>query len=263
MQANSAHRLFRSAIFSPGIYTDAFNGTDTGLQDVYPSFDEGDDLFWGASWLFRAGTEGIRAYNLTYYRNALEVTMDVAFMALDEPGVSTDYVNNLALIHAATISREVQYHLPAQSFIYDWICDSDVIKYTRNGRAFHFRSPHLGSTAAAAAMAAVYIKRNKDWRFVADNPELIKGAPLPPFRCPSRRALWGWHTTTIGGTGTRASPGSGAVVVTASCNHANFLVARLLRVPAGHWARASPGPAGVQVSSASRQSRRGTCSAAS
>jgi hypothetical protein len=50
-----------------------------------------------------------------------------------------------------------------------------TVKYTRNGRAYFFQTPHLGSTAAAAAMAALYIKANKDWYFVAENPALVKG----------------------------------------------------------------------------------------
>jgi hypothetical protein len=177
VQTNTAHRLFRSAVFSPGLYTEALNGTDTGITTQYPSFDLGDDLFWAASWLFRAGNSGIRAYNLTYYHQALDITMDLAFQALDAPGIDVDYVNNLALIHAATISKETQYHLPAQSFIYDWICNHEQIKYTRNGRAYFFRSPHLGSTAAAAAMAAVYIKANKDFLLVTENTAMVKGTP--------------------------------------------------------------------------------------
>jgi hypothetical protein len=54
-------------------------------------------------------------------------------------------------------------------------CVLQTVKYTRNGRAYFFQTPHLGSTAAAAAMAALYIKANKDWYFVAENPALVKG----------------------------------------------------------------------------------------
>lgn len=35
-------------------------------------------------------------------------------------------MNNVAIVHAATISRDLKYHLTAQSFIWDWICDDEV-----------------------------------------------------------------------------------------------------------------------------------------
>ena len=35
-------------------------------------------------------------------------------------------MNNIAMTHAATISRDLKYHLTAQSFIWDWICDDEV-----------------------------------------------------------------------------------------------------------------------------------------
>ena len=176
VQVNTAHRLFRSAVYSPGIYTEALNITAGGLEDAYPSADLGDDLFWAATWLFRAGNAGIRSYNLSYYTEAVKITMELAYSYLDTPAVSWDYVNNLALMHVATLTQDTQYHLPAQSFIWDWICDGEQIKYTRNGRAYYFDSPHLGSTAATAAMAALYVKANQDWDFVTNNQALVKGA---------------------------------------------------------------------------------------
>lgn len=102
---------------------------------------------------------------------------------LDVPGVGWDYVNNLAVTHAATITRDIRFHLAAQSFIWDWICDDEVVKYTRNGRAYFFQTPHLGSTAGAAAMAALYVKANKDWYFVQENAALVKSAPLFAPHC--------------------------------------------------------------------------------
>jgi hypothetical protein len=53
------------------------------------------------------------------------------------------------------------------------------VKYSRNGRAFLPSHPHLGSTAGAAAMAALYVKATKDWYFVEENPALIKGTFHP------------------------------------------------------------------------------------
>jgi hypothetical protein len=203
VQVNTAHRLFRSAVYSPGLYTEAFNGTASGgLEDVYPSADLGDDLFWAATWLFRAGNSGIRSYNLTYYTEAVKITMELAYSHLDTPGVSANYVNNLALMHVATITQDTQYHLPAQSFIWDWICDGEQVKYTRNGRAYYFDTPYLGNTAAVAAMAALYIKANQGWDFVANNAGLVKGASRTygcqraqqaPCGAPARRYACSLH----------------------------------------------------------------------
>lgn len=58
------------------------------------------------------------------------------------------------------------------------LCYLQLVKYTRNGRAYFFQTPHLGSTAGAAAMAALYVKASKDWYFVEEKPALIKGAPF-------------------------------------------------------------------------------------
>jgi hypothetical protein len=46
---------------------------------------------------------------------------------LDVPGVSWDYMNNMAVTHAATLSSDLRFHLIAQSFIWDWICDDEVL----------------------------------------------------------------------------------------------------------------------------------------
>jgi hypothetical protein len=105
----------------------------------------------------------------------------------------------MAVTHAATLTRDIDYHLTAQSFIWDWVCDREFVKYTRNGRGYYFQTPHLGSTAAAAAMAAVYVKANKDWIVVKENEALVKSAPpLQPSSTPclSRTAptrhAWCW-----------------------------------------------------------------------
>lgn len=57
------------------------------------------------------------------------------------------------------------------------MCGLQLVKYTRNGRAYFFRTAWLGSTAGAAAMAALYAKTTKGWYFVEETPALIKGAP--------------------------------------------------------------------------------------
>lgn len=190
-QVNLAHRLFRSAVYSPGLYTDAFNGSETGLEALYPSFAFGDDLFWASTWLYRATLNNIRSANVSYYQEAMSVTMDLAYLDLDIPGVSWDYVNNMALVHAATISGSSKFHEPAQSFVWDWVCDSDQVKYTRNGRAFYFQTPHLGATAAAASLAALYAKVNAGNDAVAGNRVMIRGALQRHIKCARVRGLEG------------------------------------------------------------------------
>lgn len=172
---NKAHRVFRAALFTPGLYTEALNGTSFGLEDHYPSFAFGDDLFWAATWMYRASISGYRTYNVEYYSDAMEATMDLAYADRDIPGVSWNYVNNMAVVHAATLTRSVRYHEPAQSLVWDWLCDGDQVSYTRNGRAFYFETPHLGSTVGAAALASVYIHKSKDWSVVRDNQALMRG----------------------------------------------------------------------------------------
>lgn len=208
-------------MFSPGLYTEGFNGTDAsfGIEDHYPSSAFGDDLFWASTWLYRASINSIRNFNQSYYGEAMSTTMSLAcalpaccfsltmhvhvvlqyapgrrvrgpgqlleslpyvcrYGELDLPGVSWDYMNNLAVTHASCITDDVTYHLAAQSFIWDWICNDELVKYTRNGRAYFFDTPHLGSTAGAAAMAAVYIHKNKDSNLVREDYGLIKSVPL-------------------------------------------------------------------------------------
>ena len=94
IQVNKAHRLFQSALFSPGLYTVAIydNSTitnaagyvspDTGIEEYYPSFAFGDDLFWASTWLYRAATNNIRRFNISYYNEAMEATMELAYAAL-------------------------------------------------------------------------------------------------------------------------------------------------------------------------------------
>lgn len=93
VQVNRAHRLFQSALFSPGLYTEAMfdNSTitsasghvseNTGIEDYYPSFAFGDDLFWASTWLYRAATNNIRRFNISYYNEAMEVTLRLACVA--------------------------------------------------------------------------------------------------------------------------------------------------------------------------------------
>jgi hypothetical protein len=93
MQVNRGHRLFFSAMFTPGLYTESMyeNSTvtseighaspDVGIEDYYPSFAFGDDLFWASTWLYRAAKNNIREFNITYYKEAMTATMNLACAA--------------------------------------------------------------------------------------------------------------------------------------------------------------------------------------
>lgn len=105
------------------------------------------------------------------------------YSELSMPGTSWDDMSNIAVTHAATISRDVRYHLEAQSFLWDWICDGDLVQYTRNGRAFFEGTPHLGATAAAAAMAAVYAHSERNSQYLADDLAMTRGATAAAARC--------------------------------------------------------------------------------
>lgn len=87
MQVDKAHRLFQSAMFSPGLYTEGFNGTDAslGIEDHYPSSEFGDDLFWASTWLYRASINSIRSFNDSYYREAMSTTMSLAYAPPPHP----------------------------------------------------------------------------------------------------------------------------------------------------------------------------------
>jgi hypothetical protein len=90
---NVAHRLFLNMMDTPGTYFEAivdnstvlqegvipYNYVDTGLEEFYPSFQFGDDLFWASTWLYRASKNNIRESNITYYFEAMEVTMNIAY----------------------------------------------------------------------------------------------------------------------------------------------------------------------------------------
>lgn len=67
-------------MFSPGLYTEGFNGTDAsfGIEDHYPSSAFGDDLFWASTWLYRASINSIRNFNQSYYGEAMSTTMSLA-----------------------------------------------------------------------------------------------------------------------------------------------------------------------------------------
>jgi hypothetical protein len=80
-------------MFAPGIYTEAIydNSTilseaghispNTGVDKYYPTTQFGDDLFWASTWLYRAATSNIRRFNITYYGEAMTVTMNLACVA--------------------------------------------------------------------------------------------------------------------------------------------------------------------------------------
>lgn len=105
----------------------------------------------------------------------MQVTMDLAYTTRDSMAVSMDYMNNVAVVHAAAITRDWDFHAAAQSFFWDWIC-SGYTTYTTFGRGYFPKSPSLGDTVTAAALAAVYVKTSQDWALVKENPDFVKGA---------------------------------------------------------------------------------------
>lgn len=74
--------------------------------------------------------------------------------------VDKDYVLNMGVVHAAVNTFNWDFHAPAQSFIWDWIC-SGKVEYSTFGRAWAFESPYLGDTALAASLAQIYSIRMK------------------------------------------------------------------------------------------------------
>lgn len=187
---NKAHRLFRSSLLAPTIYTSAANVTSTPIAWHYPSNSYLDDLFWASTWMLRASQQeygAFREYNSTYYYTATRMIMDLSFAERDNMEVSSGYLNNVALVHAATITKDWQFHSAAQSWIWDWICSGDVT-YTTFGRAYHPESPMLGNTALAAAIAAVYVHSAEKWELVSQNKDFMTGACVLALQC-SLRAL--------------------------------------------------------------------------
>jgi len=119
-----------------------------------PSTSGSDDLFWAATWLYRAAPSGAET---TRYYGAMSDTMDAAFAERDSMAASRDYFANAAAVHAATRSADYKFHAAAQSFLWDWACSGDV-KFTTLGRAFYYLSPTLGDTVEAAGLAAMYAR---------------------------------------------------------------------------------------------------------
>jgi hypothetical protein len=154
----------------------AANTSSDPLFQSYPTNSYLDDLFWASTWLLRANQYGYRKANSSYYYSAARTTFELAFAERDSMAVSVDYLNNVALVHAATITRDWAFHSAAQSWIWDWICSGDV-KYTTFGRAWHPESMMLGDTAMAAAIAATYVNAARGWKKASENEHFMIGAP--------------------------------------------------------------------------------------
>ena len=149
-----AHAIFQTAMYAPGPYQ-AVIANESYIEDYYPSQSYFDDLFWASTWLYRASLSGFRTYNETYYLEAMKLLMGVAYSERDDLAVTPDYLNNMAAIHAASISDGPAFHATAQSFIWDWMC-SGMAVYSRRGRAWYKNSPLMGGTMMTAALAKLY-----------------------------------------------------------------------------------------------------------
>jgi hypothetical protein len=78
LQVNVAHRQFFGATQTPGTLTESSTNSTfkQTLDDVYPSLSFADELFWGATWLYRAAKQqNIRVANTSYYSQAMDVIM--------------------------------------------------------------------------------------------------------------------------------------------------------------------------------------------
>lgn len=153
-----AATLFRIAAFDgPGTYAMAPQFIKSGLGDHYDSTSYFDDLFWASTWLFRASkSKQLRGVDQTQFFTYMQQLKRIAYSERDVISVSVDYLNNVAVIHAAVSTKDDEFHTAAQSFLWDWVCSGQV-KYTTFGRGFYYLSPFAGSTVTAAALAAVYV----------------------------------------------------------------------------------------------------------
>jgi Glycosyl hydrolase family 9 len=102
-----AHRLLTSVMLTPSAYTSNANVTDEPIAQMYPSNSYIDDLFWASTWLLRAtqAPDHFRPGNASYYYAATRTTFELTFAERDSMAVSPDYMNNVALIHAASITK--------------------------------------------------------------------------------------------------------------------------------------------------------------
>lgn len=150
---DSAHDMFRDAMFSPGSFQDSDNVTD--IKYHYPSSSYFDDLFWASTWLYRASQNGFREFDAPFYRDAMRILKGTAYNERDDLATTPDYLNNAAAVHAAILTDDPEFHSVAQSFLWDWICSGEA-KYNKYGRAWYKESPRLGSTAMVAALAEIY-----------------------------------------------------------------------------------------------------------
>lgn len=76
--------------------------------------------------------------------------------------VDQDYVLNIGLVHAAINTFSYEFHEPAQTFVWDWICSGHA-KSTPLGRALAPDSPYLGDTVMAAGLAQMYAVKMQYW----------------------------------------------------------------------------------------------------
>lgn len=108
----------------------------------------------------------------------MSITMALSYDELDIPAVSANYMNNVALVHAATVDKSLQFHDAAQAFFWDILCNGKWQERSPKGRVLLKESPMLGSTVTAAALAAAYVNVNQNWDFMAaKEASLLQSAP--------------------------------------------------------------------------------------
>jgi hypothetical protein len=111
--------------------------------------------------MYRAATEHFLPQGLAsrFYTDMVDSTKD-AQAEESTHIIDQDYVLNMGVVHAAINTFNWEFHAPAQTFIWDWIC-SGKVEYSHFGRAWAEETPLLGDTAMAAALAQLYAIRMK------------------------------------------------------------------------------------------------------
>jgi hypothetical protein len=116
-----------------------------------------------SSWMYRAAKENFG--QLTGQEKYFEEMKNAYYNAIGEEDtfiVDLDYVLNIGLIHAATLTYSYELHEPAQTFVWDWICSGHADQ-TPLGRSYAPDSPYLGDTVMAAALAQMYSVKMQYW----------------------------------------------------------------------------------------------------
>ena len=129
------------------------NGVSRDVNGVVATPSMHDKLLWGAAWLYRATA------NETYLKSANEHFVKYLYQEGGGKNLAftpQNYFWAANVLLAATTDGGT-FHERARYFLRQWACaEGDEIRYSPRGRAIAGSSPTLGTSAAAAFLAAVY-----------------------------------------------------------------------------------------------------------